>query len=152
MLENVEVQAEIERRKALRNEKAQIDAQWVLDRLKTLELADVRELFDDDGNLKSLADLPEPLTHVIAGIDVLEKYEGHGKDRRLVGYTKRVRFIDRVRVTELIGKHVTVSAFSENVHLQNADDLGQRINEARARAMAAAKAMAAANGDDETRH
>ena len=101
-----------------------MDSDWVLRQLVQLAEADIGDLYDERGKLRALYQLPQKVRRFVASID----------------YTKtgvKIRLLDRLRVLELIGKHVQVSAFSENIHLQNADDLGQRINEARARARAA---------------
>ncbi|MEE9279161.1 MAG: terminase small subunit [Myxococcota bacterium] len=99
-----------------RNERTRIDSDWVLRRLAQIADVDLAELVNDDGSVKGLDAMPEGLKRLIAGIEVTEEFAGRGQDREMVGYTKKVRLVDRIRVLELIGKHVGVSAFREHIH------------------------------------
>ncbi len=74
------------------------------------------DLVNDDGSVKGLDVMPEGLKRLIAGIEVTEEFTGRGQEREMVGYTKKIPLVDRIRVLELIGKHVGVSAFRENLH------------------------------------
>ncbi|CAM8022893.1 hypothetical protein MOMOMMO210B_20105 [Morganella morganii] len=42
-------------------------------------------------------------------------YEGRGDDREMVGLLKKIKWPDKVRNLELLGKHVHVQAFREQV-------------------------------------
>jgi phage terminase small subunit len=55
------------------------------------------------------------LRRFISGIDVTEEFEGRGKDRKLIGYTNKLRFRDTLRALELAGKHIDVNAFKEQI-------------------------------------
>ncbi len=69
--------------------------------------------------------MPDGLRRLIAAIDAIPGEGG--------GWIRKIRFLDRLRVLELIGKHVNVSAFRENVAHGVSDDLMERMERARRR-------------------
>jgi len=86
-------------------EKAAIDAAWVLRELADLWRVDVRAIFRPDGQLRPIHELSDAAAKLVASFEVIDAPGG------LV--TKKVRIIDRLRVLEDIGKHVSVLAFKE---------------------------------------
>lgn len=78
----------------------------VLKELKCVALADIRELYDETGKLKHPKEWPEHVARAISSVDVFEEYEGSGKNREFVGYTKRVRVMDKLKALEMIGKYL----------------------------------------------
>ena len=92
--------------------------------------------YDEAGELKPVSQMPRGLRDRITSIDVVEQYQGSGKERKFVGYTHKIRLADPLRARELIGKHVDVSAYRENIAIQNEDGLVERIMAARRRARA----------------
>lgn len=64
---------------------------------------DIRELYTEDGAIKSIKDLPEHVAKVIGAIDLDSELD---KEGRVVSYVKRVRVADRMRGIENIGRHV----------------------------------------------
>ena len=91
-----------------------VDGDWVLRHLVELADVDLADLYGDGGELLDLREMPEDAKRLLAGLDMTEEFEGRGPDRRHVGRTKKLRLVDRLKVLELIGKHVDVSAFKEN--------------------------------------
>lgn len=70
-----------------------------VDRTK-LEIAriayfDPRKLFGQDGRPLSITELDDDTAAVIAGLEVLEEYEGSGEDRILVGHVKKWKLADK---------------------------------------------------------
>lgn len=101
---------------AKRAERTRIDADWLLRRLVDEADADIADLYDEHGNLKPVREWPKVWrTGLITGIDVEELFEGRGESREHIGRVRKVRYSDRNRVLELIGKHVGVQAFRERV-------------------------------------
>ena len=66
------------------------------------------------------------MRRLVAGIDVIPSEGG--------GCVRKIRLLDRLKVLELIGKHVAVSAFRESVARGMSDDLLDRMERARRRA------------------
>ena len=103
--------------------KAQVDAAWVLERLYEHANVDIAQMVDEHGSLKALRDMPVDVRRLIAGIEVTTLPGGKG-------CVTKVRLMDRLRVEELIGKHVFVSAFRENVKHALEEGLAERLDEA----------------------
>lgn len=120
MLAMPEVQAAIQEAQASRVDRVKIDADWVLTRLAEEADADLADLYDGDGLLKPVKDWPTIWRKgLVAGIDVEELFEGRGEDREQIGIVRRVRLSERIKRIELIGKHVGVQAFREQVGLSD---------------------------------
>lgn len=131
LLGNPEIQAAIAAAMADLCEQTKIDAKWLLERLVAEAEADLADLYDDDGRLKPIKDWP-PIWRqgLVAGVEVEELFEGRGEDRKQVGVVRKVRLSDRIRRLEMIGRHIDVSAFQENVNLTGLDDLAGRLSRA----------------------
>ena len=119
LMKNDEVLALIEELQQPRNEKLETDAEWVLRRLIEEANADIADLFDDNGEVKPISEWPAVWrTGLIAGIDVDAIYDGTGKDRKVIGHTKRIKISDRIKRIEMIGKHTSINAFRERVAVE----------------------------------
>lgn len=93
-------------------EKTIVDAAWLLDRLAAEVDADIADLYAEDGSLKPPKEWPAVWRKgLVAGLDVEEVREA-GKP---VAMVRKVRLSDRVKRLELIGKHISVQAFREQV-------------------------------------
>lgn len=133
--------------KLKRAQKAEVDSAWVLKRLVDQADADLADLFNQAGGLKPVQEWPEVWrTGLIAGVDVFEEFAPDGEGgRQVIGRTKKVRLSDRLKVLELIGKHVGVQAFSEKVDVTNKHegpiqlDVGLLTSDAIRQVLAAAK-------------
>lgn len=127
LLESPNVNAAIEARKAARSERTQIDADWVLKRLVEEAEADVADLYDDAGNLLPVEGWPRIWRQgLVAGIDT-EVIRADGVE---IGTVQKVRLSDRVRRLEMIGKHVGVKAFEDQVTVHASVDLAARLQRA----------------------
>jgi phage terminase small subunit len=101
--------------KDARNEAVGVDAAYVLRRLVEIDQMDVLDIMKDDMSLKPVSDWPAPWRRYLSGVDVAEMFEGRGDDREMVGILKKIKWPDKVKNLELLGKHVTVQAFKEQV-------------------------------------
>ncbi|RJT41996.1 terminase small subunit [Mesorhizobium waimense] len=135
LLENVEVAAAINAAKVERSEETKIDAAWVLKRLADEAVADIADLYDDEGQLLPVHDWPLIWRQgLVQGIEVEELFDGFGKERQRIGTVRKVKLSDRIRRVELIGKHVGVKAFEEQVAITGLDSLADRLARANKRA------------------
>lgn len=99
-----------------RSERTKIDADWVLTRLAEEAVADIADLYDDGGNLKPVKEWPLIWRQgLVTGLDVVEEFETVDGKKERVGVVRKLRHSDRIRRIELIGKHVGVQAFREQV-------------------------------------
>lgn len=116
LLKHVEVAAAIAEALAERVERTRINADWVLQRLAGEAIADIADLYGDDGAIKPVHEWPLAFRQgLVAGIEVEELFEGRGEDREHVGRVRKIKLTDRTRIVELIGKHIDVQAFKERI-------------------------------------
>ncbi|WP_198164195.1 terminase small subunit, partial [Bradyrhizobium jicamae] len=54
-------------------------------------------------------------------------FAGAGEDRKQVGHVKKIKLSDRLRRLELIGRHVRVNAFQEQIAVSGVDGLADRL-------------------------
>lgn len=99
-----------------RSERTKVDADWLLKRLHQEAEADLADLYREDGSLKPVHEWPEVWRKgLVAGVEVLEEFSGSGREREQIGWVKKVKLADRVKVKELIGRHVAIGAFRDKV-------------------------------------
>lgn len=67
---------------------------------------DVRKLFREDGSPKSIHELDYETSCMIAGIEVVEKYEGSGEDRVFVGHVIKYKLADRRGYVDMLMRHL----------------------------------------------
>ncbi|QUG75984.1 terminase small subunit [Erwinia sp. E602] len=98
-----------------RNEQVSIDAAYVLRRLVEIDQMDVIDIMTDDMSIKPVSEWPLSWRRYLSGFDLADMFEGRGEDREMVGILKKIKWPDKVKNLELLGKHVTVQAFKDNV-------------------------------------
>ena len=125
LLTNVSVRSAVEAAQKARAEKTGIDAEWVLRRLHD----------DESGNLKPIHEWPKVWrTGLVAGIETTQERDGTDAEGKPVYATvRKVKLSDRVRMVELIGKHVDVAAFKEQIAMSGDLSFGERLKRAEER-------------------
>ncbi|WP_158782487.1 terminase small subunit [Pantoea sp. BAV 3049] len=115
LLSKLDIQNRIAQLKAQRNEQVNIDASYVLRRLVEIDQMDVLDIVRDDLSLKPVTDWPASWRRYISGFDLAEMFECTGEDggKELAGILKKIKWPDKVKNLELLGKHVSVMAFKE---------------------------------------
>jgi phage terminase small subunit len=103
-----DIQKAIEEAQNKRQEQTQIDAAYVLKRLVEIDQMDVLDIMDDDGNVKPLRDWPKIWRQYISNIETISMDDGEG-------WLKKIKWPDKVKNLELLGKHVSVGAFKDKV-------------------------------------
>jgi len=88
------------------NDRAEWGTEIVLRELRRLGLSDIRKIFKEDGSLKPVEEWPAEISAAVASIEVDELFEGSGKERQQIGFTKKVKFWDKGRALELLGKNL----------------------------------------------
>ena len=108
LLTNVDIQKAIQQAKIERQERANIDADYVLKRLVEIDQMDVLDIMGDDGNVKPLRDWPKIWRQYISNIETISMDDGEG-------WLKKIKWPDKVKNLELLGKHVSVGAFKDKI-------------------------------------
>ena len=114
-LSKPDIQNRIADLKSQRNEQINIDAGYVLRRLVEIDQMDVLDIVRDDLSLKPVTEWPSSWRRYISGFDLAEMFEYTGEDggKELAGILKKIKWPDKVKNLELLGKHVSVMAFKE---------------------------------------
>lgn len=76
----------------------------VLDELKRIATVDISEAYTDKNELKPMKDIPEDVRRAIVAVETEELFDGVGREREMIGYTKRIKVADKIKALELIGK------------------------------------------------
>ncbi|WP_027854689.1 terminase small subunit [Marinobacterium litorale] len=98
-----------------RCKRTQIDADYVLQRHREIDEMDVIDIMDDDGGLLPVRQWPKVWRQFISGMDVSELFDGRGDEKAIVGVMKKIKWPDKIRNLELMGKHVDVQAYKEKL-------------------------------------
>lgn len=93
-----------------RSERTKIDSDYVLTRLADMDQLDVLDILTDEGNLKPVREWPKVWRISISSIDIQTTKIGEGDIESIVS---KIKFPDKVKNLELIGKHVEVQAWNE---------------------------------------
>ncbi|SFN72745.1 phage terminase small subunit [Izhakiella capsodis] len=115
LLSEAAVKECINRLKQDRIDQLNIDANYVLLRLYEIDRMDVLDILNDDMSVKPVSKWPAVWRQYLSGFDLAEMFEGQGDNRDIVGVLKKIKWPDKVKNLELLGKHVTVQAFKESV-------------------------------------
>jgi len=82
----------------------------VLKEVERIAYLDVEQMFDDNGALLPISQIPEDLRRAIAGFEVIEtfEWEGEGPNRRRVfsGYLKKVKLVSKDSMLTLSARHL----------------------------------------------
>jgi phage terminase small subunit len=86
--------------------KARLSTERVLRELERAIFADPRKLYDEKGRIKPIHLLDESTAAAIASLDVDEIATDSGPQRRAVGRTTKVRFVDKLVAIDRAMKHL----------------------------------------------
>lgn len=75
---------------------------------------DMEGLLDENGEVKSLKDLPKQLLNIVKSVEEVTRWAGRGEDKTPVR-TYKLKFISQEKCLELLGKNLSV--FVEQVRL-----------------------------------
>lgn len=115
LLANVSVAAAISDAQANRSIRVEVNADYVLQRLVEIDQMDVLDILTDDMSLKPVSEWPKVWRQYLSAFDLAEMFEGTGDDREMVGILKKIKWPDKVKNLELLGRHIGVQAFKERV-------------------------------------
>lgn len=113
-----------------RTVRTEIDADWVLIQLKEAFMADLSDVLYPDGTVRPVQEWPPVWRRIASGVKVKETVD---KDGTYTGRVVEFKTPDAIRILELIGKHVDISAFSERLEIGTQADLAERLRRGRER-------------------
>jgi len=104
--------------------KNELSAEKVLTRLDDIGGVDIAECFDEKGQFKPIHDIPKHIRQCIAQIDVFEEWDGVGRDREKIGEIRRIKFHDKIKANELLGKNLKLfNEVKEHKHSHTLENL-----------------------------
>jgi phage terminase small subunit len=119
-----------------RSERVEVTVDDVLRELLTFARTDIRKAFDAHGNLLPVHQMPEEVARAISGIENEEMFdwEGTGEERAKVhtGTVRKVKFWDKTKGLELLGKHLKM--FTDKLEVGADDTFAEMLKKARERA------------------
>ena len=116
-----------------RNKRVRVSADYVLMRLVEIDQMDVIDILNDDMSIKPVSEWPKVWRQYLTGFELADMFEGRGDEKELVGILKKIKWPDKVKNLELIGKHVDVNAFKERLDVNVNVTIADRIAAARKR-------------------
>lgn len=105
MLKNVKVSTLLKQRQTELAQKYELTTESVIRSLAQAVYFDPRKLYHADGSLKMIHELDDDTAMALAGFEVTEE-KGSGEDRgKVIGFTKKVKWLDKNTAREQAMKH-----------------------------------------------
>lgn len=133
MMRDERIQKRIAELMEERNKRLRVSADYVLLRLVEIDQMDVIDILYDDMSIKPVSEWPKVWRQYLTGFELADMFEGRGDEKELVGILKKIKWPDRVKNLELIGKHVDVNAFKERLEVSGTVTIADRMAKARRR-------------------
>lgn len=144
MMRDERIQKRIAELMEERNKRLRVSADYVLLRLVEIDQMDVLDILNDDGGMKPIAEWPKVWRTSLSAMDIatikttqasLQKENGEAdlSVEDVEHILKKVKWPDKVKNLELIGKHVDVNAFKERLEVSGTVTIAERMAKARDR-------------------
>lgn len=109
LLRDVNVRALIDEKTKKRELEAEVDATWLLKDLSAQANADIADLYEKSGEIRPVHDWPMVWrTGLVADIQTSQALDGDSPVK-----ITRIKLADRIKVRELLGRHVTIQAWRD---------------------------------------
>ncbi|EKH8248029.1 terminase small subunit [Salmonella enterica] len=138
MMRDERIQKRIAELMEERNKRLRVSADYVLLRLVEIDQMDVIDILNDDMSIKPVSEWPKVWRQYLTGFELADMFEGRGDEKELVGILKKIKWPDKVKNLELIGKHVDVNAFRERLEIDVKMTIAEKMAKARKRVQAQA--------------
>ncbi|HHM8109527.1 TPA: terminase small subunit [Pseudomonas aeruginosa] len=116
-----EVAEAIAQAMAERSKRTEVEADYVIRRLREIDEMDVLDIHEDDGSFKPIREWPKVWRQFLSGIEIAELFEGRGDDRRIAGVLRKVKWPDKLRNLELLSRHVGTESAALDLELKRLD-------------------------------
>lgn len=131
LLSNVSIQTAIQEGRQKLQARTEITQDRVVEELAAIAFFDPRELFDGDGNLIPVQDLPRNVAVALAGIETVTELNGTE-----VLHNKKYKFAQKIQALVQLGKHLGMFVDRAKVDVDLSDELGEILAAARKRVRA----------------
>jgi len=132
MMRDERIQKRIAELMEERNKRLRVSADYVLLRLVEIDQMDVLDILNDDGSLKPISQWPKIWRTTLSGFDLSSTIINMNEDA-IENILKKIKWPDKVKNLELIGKHVDVMAFKERLEVSGSITIADRMAAARKR-------------------
>ncbi|ELJ7523625.1 terminase small subunit [Salmonella enterica] len=132
MMRDERIQKRIAELMEERNKRLRVSADYVLLRLVEIDQMDVIDILNDDGTLKPIRQWPKIWRTTLSGFD-LSSTIMNMDEASIETILKKIKWPDKVKNLELIGKHVDVNAFKERLEVSGTVTIADRMAAARRR-------------------
>ncbi|EON5964078.1 terminase small subunit [Escherichia coli] len=132
MMRDERIQKRIAELMEERNKRMRVSADYVLMRLVEIDQMDVLDILNDVGSLKPIREWPKIWRTTLSGFDLSSTIMNMNEDS-IETILKKIKWPDKVKNLELIGKHVDVNAFKERLEVSGTVTIADRMAKARDR-------------------
>jgi phage terminase small subunit len=105
-----------------------ITPERILGELARIGLSDIRDMFDDNGNLRRLNELSDDAAAAVASVKVVTRNVGDGE----VEYVHEVKRWDKTKALQLLGQHLKL--YTDKLEVDVKGDIIERLLRGRERA------------------
>lgn len=113
LLDNGKVAARVKELREEVNERAMIDATYVLRRMVEIDEMDIADILTDEGNVKPILQWPKTWRTYLSSMEIAELIRGDD----VIGVLKKIKWPDKLKNLEMLGKHLQVGAFVHKIDL-----------------------------------
>lgn len=127
VLQREEVEERIAYLNTQRLNRVDVDADYVLKRLVEIDKMDVLDIMDEKLNMKPLDEWPPIWRQYVNSIENMQITDS-------AGWMRKIKWPDKVKNLELIGKHISVGAFKDKIEhsgtieIQSVSDLMDELS------------------------
>lgn|SRR5574340_981798 len=125
-----EIRAAIDEAQRKRAAKTEFNADRVLKEIERVSTVDPVNLFNEDGTMKRMQDIPEDVRRAVASVEVVELFEGKGEKRKWIGYLKKIKLVPKNESLNMAGRHFKM--FTDVLDV-NVNDLATALDKAKGR-------------------
>jgi phage terminase small subunit len=144
MMRDERIQKRIAELMEERNKRLRVSADYVLLRLVEIDQMDVLDILNEDDSMKPISSWPKVWRTSLSALDIatikttqasLQKDNGEAdlSVEDVEHILKKIKWPDKVKNLELIGKHVDVNAFKERLEVSGTVTIADRMAKARDR-------------------
>ncbi len=134
MMRDERIQKRIAELMEERNKRMRVSADYVLMRLVEIDQMDVIDILDDEGGLKPISQWPKVWRTSISAVDINRiRMAMKDGEEDIESTLQKIKWPDKVKNLELIGKHVDVNAFKERLEVSGTVTIADRMAKARDR-------------------